>query len=147
MFVVGQRVNRQYMLFGALNDRLGNVTYVDKPARVAHVVFDNHQESTPALCTFESLKSAEPEGKETPAHEDYKTLEHFQSLKDAEKGIGVYDRGESVALLLSDSKTCRVVYGKVYGTAYNPQTGIKYHVIERDGTKHVGNDNTAVVRI
>ncbi len=146
MFTVGQRVNREYMLMGQMYDRIGNVTYVDKTARVAHVVFDNHKESTPALCTFESLKSAESV-KDVPAHEDYATLEHFQNLKDAEKGIGIYDRGESVALLLSDRDSIRVVYGKIYGTVYNPQTGIKYHVIERDGSKHVGNDNTAVVRI
>lgn len=146
MFTVGQRVNRPYMLVGKDFDRLGNVTYVDTLARVAHVVFDNHKESTPALCTFESLKDAESV-KDTPAHEDYATVSHFRDLKDAQEGANIYKIGESVAVLLSSTNECRVVYGKVYGKAYNRETGVKYMVVTREGNRHVGNDVDNVARI
>jgi len=84
---------------------------------------------------------------ETPAHEDFLAVSHFRELKDAQEGPSIYTIGESVAVLLSNTNTCSVVYGKVYGTAYNSQTGIKYMVVTREGTRHVGNDPDSLARI
>lgn len=134
MFTVGQRVNREYMLMGIMNDRLGNVTYVDKSARVAHVVFDNHTEKTPALCTFESLKPVTVLEKETPAHEDYNAIERFRELKSVAKSLVAM--GDSVAFLHEHDGKLTVSYGRKYDGKCSGTDSYQHGIVTREGARY-----------
>lgn len=129
MFNTGDRVSRDYM-----NEPIGNVTYADKSARVAHVVFDNHKDGTPTLCTFESLKHiTEPES-EAPAVESYNVVKRFAELKAEEKERGHATRspGLSVAALVDESREPKIVYGLVTHFVYRSNDS-RVTLITREG--------------
>ncbi len=97
-----------------------------------------------SLSTSDVRKYVAP--KENPAHEDYLTTERFREIKAVAKGIGIYDAGDSVAALIDDGSP-KLVFGNIYGDAYNPSTGIHYKIITRDGERYVGIPPKRMARI
>lgn len=139
MFKTGDRVSRDSVFQLATIERHGNVTYADKSARVAHVVFDNHTDGKPTLCTFESLKLITVPTMETPAHEDYSVIERFQELKKATPvmPIGV---GDSVAFLYDKNPqhgkgTLTLAYGKKFDSKGAGTNGYRIGIVTRDGER------------
>lgn len=84
---------------------------------------------------------------ETPVHEDYATVEHFRDVKSVEEGSAIYHIGESVALLTHDKDGIYMVTGRVYDSAYNPNLGMRYQVVDREGRKFLGNAPDSMARI
>lgn len=77
--------------------------------------------------------------KDTPAHDEYVTVEHFRALSDADESIRIFHPGDSVAALVDTYREpLKVVHGKVYGHEYWERTGVRYKVITREGDKYVG---------
>lgn len=85
---------------------------------------------------------------ETPAHEEYSALDHFNKLSEADERTRIFNPGDSVAALVDTyGEPLSVVYGKVYGSAYSDSTGIHYKVITREGRKYVGLTPRSLVNI
>ncbi|WPH58151.1 hypothetical protein SEA_LUCKYSOCKE_206 [Streptomyces phage LuckySocke] len=141
MFSTGDRVSRDTVYQLATLERHGNVTYADKTARVAHVVFDNHSDGMPILCTFESLRLVNaPKSDETPASEEYVTVEHFRALKGAATK-SFPDVGDSVAFLYEkDPKNGKGILSVAYGVKYGGQShatnDYRHSVMTREGERH-----------
>lgn len=136
MFSTGDRVSRDYMVCGTMNERLGNITYADKSVRVAHVVFDNHKDGKPILCTFESLRLiTEPES-ETPEHSNHAVLERFALLKEGGP-VKPFTMGQSVAFLKEVDDTLSIGYGRIKEVRTNGSgTYVGLDVYDRAGKKH-----------
>lgn len=82
----------------------------------------------------------------SPAHEDYLTLEHFGKLR--EEGMGKYpDTGTTVAFLVTDDRnSLRIKYGRIF-SMMSSANGMRYSIMERNGhiSLSVPQGHTAVI--
>jgi hypothetical protein len=135
MFKTGVRVSRDFVTNGVTFERLGNVVVTKPLSRVAYVVFDNHTDSEPTLCTFESLRVVETtETKKSPG---FLAAEKFAELVEAQKKHNRgHSIGSSVAALRSaefDNPTTSLVYGRVTLLTYDGGNS-RVHLLTEDGT-------------
>lgn len=139
MFKTGDRVSRDSHFQLATTERHGNVTYADYSARVAHVVFDNHTDGKPILCTFESLRLITVPTAETPAHEDYRAVERFQEIKKATP-VSPLNTGDSVAFLHDKNPkngkgTLTLAYGKKFDSKDAGSNAYRHGIVTREGER------------
>jgi hypothetical protein len=83
---------------------------------------------------------------ETEATEYFRTIEHFDMLKEASMPTG-FDIGNSVAVLLSDDTDAKIVHGRIYGTDYVANVGMTYRVVTREGDKYANLSSGRIVKI
>ena len=126
MFNIGDRVSRDFAFSRSTLARNGNILSVDKAARVAFVVFDNHTETAAVPCTFESMRLIGRDNTSDALHPAAEAARQWGKVKKRTNTTGT--SGD------------RVLYLCPPDVPGNPSTGVREGYIqgmESNGYRHV----------